>query len=81
MSALVKEEGLIPGDIGGRCGCISRKGKILGYPDNRVNSDFRSALSDFMLIIGITQLSVIAGVIYLGPIVGCFSGMVVCRAM
>lgn len=52
-------------------------GEVSEHPGNKVLRDFRSALPNRLWLTDVTQFSILAGKVYLSPIVDCFDGAVV----
>ena len=61
--------------------CSSCKGEIPDAPENPVNGDFHADAPNILWVTDITELSVPAGKVHLGPIIDCLDGRAVARTM
>jgi putative transposase len=52
-------------------------GEISPAPDNIINHDFRANAPNEMWVTGISEFQILAGKVYLSPMIDCFDRMVV----
>ena len=53
------------------------RGDASGHPGNKVCQDFEAGLPNFLWLTDVTQLSIPAGKLYLGPVLDCLDGAIV----